>query len=55
MNYQLSDQYEMSQKAVAEKMFLNEKTIISTEKRAIQNFKIELAKRGISIKDLLED
>ena len=43
------------QKAIAEKMFLNDKTIAAIEKQAIKNFKIELEKRGISIKDLLGD
>ena len=52
---QLQDQYEMSQAEVAEKMFLCKNTVMNVEKRAIEKFKKELEKRGISIKDLLGD
>ena len=52
---QLQDQYEMSQKAVAEKMFLNEKTITAIEKRALEKMRNIFEERGILIYDLLED
>lgn len=52
---QLQDQYEMSQKAVAEVMFLNEKTITVIEKRALEKMRLIFEERGISIHDLLED
>lgn len=51
----LGDNYEFSQKDVAEKMFLAISTIASTEKRAMENFRKELLNRGIKIQDLLED
>lgn len=50
----LGEDYVMSQKDIAEKLFLNVNTIGSTEKRAIENFKKALADRGINIEDLLE-
>jgi predicted DNA-binding protein (UPF0251 family) len=52
---QLQDQYEMSQAEVAEKMFLAKNTITNVEKRAMEKFRQELEKRGISFKDLLGD
>lgn len=52
---QLQDQYEMSQADVAEKLFLNQKTITKIEKRAMENFRNVLQERGLSIKDLLLD
>jgi len=51
----LGDNYEYSQKDIAEKMFLSVNTIASTEKRAMENFKKELFNRGIRLQDLLED
>ena len=53
MSYNLGDEYELSVVDVAEKMFLNHKTVSTTEKKAIQKFKEALAERGIDIKDLL--
>jgi DNA-directed RNA polymerase specialized sigma subunit len=52
---QLQDQYEMSQAEVAEKIFLSKNTVLKLEKTAIENFKKELEKRGITLQDLLED
>lgn len=49
----LGDEYEMSQKDVAEKLFLAVGTVASTEKRAIEKFKQSLAERNIDLKDLL--
>lgn len=49
----LDDCYEYSQTDIAKKMFLALGTVASTEKRAIEKFKEELAKRGIKIEDLL--
>lgn len=51
----LNPNYEYSQKDIAEKLFLDAKTIASTEKRAMENFKKELFNRGIRLQDLLED
>jgi len=51
----LSEEYEYSQKDIAEKMFLAVGTVASTEKRAIEKFKQALSDRGLSVKDLLED
>ena len=50
----LDEDYVMSQRDVADKLFLSINTIGYTEKRAIENFKKALAERGISIEDLLE-
>ena len=52
---QLQDQYEMSQRAVAEKMFLNHKTVADIEKRAFEKIRTLLKERGIALQDLLED
>lgn len=49
----LDDVYVMSQADVAEKLFLHVNTIGATEKKAIENFKLEFQKRNIDIKDLL--
>jgi len=49
----LGEYYEYSLRDIAEKMFLNHKTISTTEKRAIEKFKQGLAERGIELKDLL--
>lgn len=51
----LGDNYEYSQANIAEKMFLDTKTVASTEKRAIEKFKQLLADRNINVKDLLGD
>ena len=47
-------EYAMSQREIAEKMFLNAKTIMHIEKRAMEKFKILLEERGINLSDLLE-
>ena len=52
MNY-LEEHYVLTQNEVAEKMFLNYKTVATTEKRAIEKFKQELNNRGITLEDLL--
>ena len=49
----LDDHYVLTQVEVAEKMFLNYKTVATIEKRAIEKFKQELEKRGITLGDLL--
>lgn len=49
----LDENYEYSQKDIAEKMFLAVGTIASTEKRAIEKFKQALADKGFDVKDLL--
>ena len=51
----LDECYEYSQTDIAHKMFLALGTVASTEKRAIEKFKQELAQRGLSVKDLLGD
>lgn len=50
---QLQDQYEMSQEAVAEKLFLNTKTISVIERRAIEKLKALMEQRGITAQDIL--
>lgn len=50
----LSDDYQMSQNDVAEKMFLHKNTIGCIERRAIEKFKRELSRRGLTLDDLLE-
>lgn len=52
---QLDDDYEMSQAAVAEKMFLHPNTIRNIEKRAIESLKQAFRNRNIDPKDLLND
>ena len=47
-------EYAMSQREIAEKMFLNAKTVMHIEKRAMEKFKILLEERGINLSDLLE-
>jgi DNA-directed RNA polymerase specialized sigma24 family protein len=49
----LDENYEYSQKDVAEKMLLAVGTVASTEKRAIEKFKKALAERGIKMEDLI--
>ena len=51
----LPDLYEYSQTDVAKKMFLHINTIGNIEKKAVEKFKKELEKRGIQLKDLLEE
>lgn len=51
----LSEDYEYSQKDVAEKMFLDIKTVASDEKKGIAKIKQALADRNIDVKDLLGD
>jgi DNA-directed RNA polymerase specialized sigma24 family protein len=50
----LNENYEYSQKDVAEKLFLAVGTVASTEKRAIEKFKKAFAKRNIKLDDLLK-
>jgi DNA-directed RNA polymerase specialized sigma24 family protein len=52
---QLQDQYEMSQKNVAEIMFLGENTVGNIERRALEKMRQILEERGISAKDILGD
>ena len=52
---QLQDQYEMSQRKVAEKMFLGKNTVSNIEKRALEKMRKILEERGISAKDILGD
>jgi DNA-directed RNA polymerase specialized sigma24 family protein len=47
--------YFMSQREVAEIMFVDPKTISSIERRALEKIRIIFRERGIDIKDLLED
>jgi DNA-directed RNA polymerase specialized sigma subunit len=51
MNYP-KDQYEMSKKKVAEKMFLGKNTVSNIEKRALEKMRKMLEERGISADDL---
>lgn len=44
---------ELTQLEVAEKIFLNYKTVAIVEKQAVKKFKQELEKRGITLGDLL--
>ena len=53
MSYNLGDEYELSLTDIAEKLYLNHKTVGTTEKRAIEKFKQGLADRGKNVKDLL--
>jgi hypothetical protein len=49
----LNDQYELTQIQVAELTFMNYKTVATVEKQAVEKFKQELEKRGITLGDLL--
>lgn len=49
----LGEFYEYSLPDIAEKLFLNTKTISNIEKKAIENFKLGLKARGYTIEDLL--
>lgn len=46
---------EMSQKEVADSLFLKQQTISKIEKQAIAKFKEIFEQRGVSILDLLQD
>lgn len=50
-----SDKFEMTQVEVAEKLFLDTKTIASTERRAIEKLKVLLEQKGITAQDILGD
>lgn len=45
--------YEMTGAEVAEKVFLNEKTIFAIEKRALEKLRKIMAEKGISAQDVL--
>lgn len=49
----LGELYEYSLGDVAEKLFMHVNTASTLERKAIANFKIELAKRGYTLEDLL--
>lgn len=48
-------QYVMTQAEVAEKLFINPKTVMAVEKRAIDKIRKLLEERGIKSEDYLED
>lgn len=50
-----TDKFEMTQVEVAEKLFLDSKTIASTERRAIEKIRKLLADRNLTAQDLLGD
>jgi len=52
---QLQDQYEMSQKQVAEIMFLGKNTVSNIEKQALEKIRKIFEERGISAEDILEE
>jgi DNA-directed RNA polymerase specialized sigma24 family protein len=52
---QLQDKYEMSQRSVAEIMFLGENTVGNIERRALEKMRKMLEERGISAEDILGD
>lgn len=45
--------YEMTSVQVAQKLFLNEKSICSIEKRALEKIRKILAEKGITAEDIL--
>lgn len=47
------DGYEMNRKDIAEKMFLDERTIGRIERKAIDSFKEIFAAKGLKASDLL--
>lgn len=51
----LKRDYHMSQKDVADAMFLDPKTIMAIEKRALNKIRIIFQQRGLLAKDILED
>jgi DNA-binding XRE family transcriptional regulator len=51
----LKSDYHMSQKDVAELMFLDTKTIMAIEKRALNKIRIIFQQRGLLAEDILED
>ena len=52
---QLQEQYEMSQRSIAEIMFLGENTVGNIERKALEKMRKILEERGISAKDILGD
>jgi hypothetical protein len=52
---QKKEEHEMSQAAIAEKMFLHPNTVGNIEKRAIEMLKQAFRDRNIDPKDLLND
>jgi len=50
-----TDKFEMTQAEVAEKLFLNTKTVMATERRAIEKIRKLFAERNIKSQDILED
>jgi len=50
----LGEDYLMSQNEIADKLFLHKNTIGCIEKRAMEKFKRELSRRGLTLNDLLE-
>ncbi len=50
-----TDKFEMTQVEVAEKLFLDSKTIASTERRAIEKIRKLLQDRNLTAQDLLGD
>lgn len=55
MEKQEYSQYVMTQAEVAEKLFINPKTVMAVEKRAIDKIRKLLEERGIKSEDYLED
>ena len=51
----LKSDYFMSQKDVAEAMFLDPKTVMAIEKRALDKIRIIFQQRGLLAEDILED
>lgn len=49
------EQFAMTQVAVAEKLFLDTKTIAATERRAIEKLRKIFEERGIKSQDILGD
>lgn len=48
-----TDKFDMTQVDVAEKLFLDSKTVASIERRAIEKLKKILAERGITAQNIL--
>lgn len=51
----LKPDYELSQERIAEALFLSKNSVQRIEIRAMESFKRELANRGITLEDLLQD
>lgn len=47
------DDYAMTNNQIAEKLFLNEKSICSIEKRALEKLRKIMIEKGITAKDIL--